>query len=186
VLSWAGYNILGNRDGQVLSDPAVKRAKMATKDSVIAPILGYRPDTRVSIEFVPSLHDWKVAWDHIHFRGFLGTRMSLQFTWQGCDSILAAPLVIDLARLADYHASAGRGGVMAHLACFFKSPMDVAERSLPAQIDLLRRYVTNERSESTEAVESPRRRASNSSARRIGRASRLRKSARAGASDRQS
>ena len=51
--------------------------------------------------------DWKTAWDHIHFQGFLGTKMILQFTWQGCDSLLAAPLVIDLARLADLEKQRG-------------------------------------------------------------------------------
>ena len=53
----------------------------------------------MSIEYVESLDDWKTAWDHLHFEGFLGTKMTMQFTWQGCDAILAAPLVLDLARL---------------------------------------------------------------------------------------
>ena len=66
--------------------------------------------------------DWKTAWDHIHFQGFLGTKMTLQFTWQGCDSLLAAPLAIDLARLADLEKRRGGRGLMRHLACFFKSP----------------------------------------------------------------
>ena len=71
--------------------------------------------------------DWKTAWDHIHFQGFLGTRMTLQFTWQGCDSLLAAPLAIDLARLADLEKQRGGAGLMRHLACFFKSPEGVEE-----------------------------------------------------------
>ena len=54
--------------------------------------------------------DWKTAWDHIHFQGFLGTKMTLQFTWQGCDSLLAAPLAIDLARLADLEKRRGGTG----------------------------------------------------------------------------
>jgi myo-inositol-1-phosphate synthase len=58
--------------------------------------LGYEPHATVGIEYVPSLGNWKTAWDFVHFRGFLGTKMSLQFIWQGCDSILAAPLVLDL------------------------------------------------------------------------------------------
>jgi len=143
VLSWDGHNILGNNDGAVLSDPAVKAAKLQTKDSVAAKALGYDVDTSVSIQHVPSLDDWKIAWDHVHFEGFLGVRMSLQFTWQGCDSILAAPLVIDLARLAEFHARTGLSGVMSHLACFFKRPMDCEEAGLPGQIDMLARYVAN-------------------------------------------
>ena len=144
VLSWDGHNILGNNDGAVLSDPAVKAAKLRTKDSVAAKSLGYDVDTSVSIQHVPSLDDWKIAWDHVHFEGFLGVKMSLQFTWQGCDSILAAPLVIDLARLAEYHARTGQSGVMSHLACFFKRPMGTEEASLPAQVDMLARYVAKQ------------------------------------------
>jgi len=142
ILSWDGHNILGNRDGAVLADPAVKASKLRTKDGVVASALGYDTDTTVSIQHVPSLDDWKIAWDHVHFQGFLGVKMSLQFTWQGCDSILAAPLVIDLARLAEFHARTGKGGVMRHLACFFKRPMGCDEAGLPGQIDMLARYVT--------------------------------------------
>ena len=141
VLSWDGHNILGNNDGAVLADPAVKAAKLRTKDSVAAKALGYDLDTSVSIQHVPSLDDWKIAWDHVHFEGFLGVKMSLQFTWQGCDSILAAPLVIDLARLAEFHARTGQAGLMSHLACFLKRPMGCDEAGLSAQMDLLARYV---------------------------------------------
>ena len=91
ILSWVGHNIFGNRDGLVLNDPQNKASKIGTKDKVIAQIAGYKPQTHVSIEYIESLDDWKTAWDHIHFQGFLGVKMSMQFTWQGCDSILAAP-----------------------------------------------------------------------------------------------
>src|SRR5205085_11362329 len=100
VLSWVGHNILGNRDGKVLSDPTNRASKLRSKDRVVADVLGYAPQTLTTIEYVESLDDWKTCWDHVHFEGFLGVRMTLQFTWQGCDSALAAPLVIDLARLA--------------------------------------------------------------------------------------
>ena len=83
---------------------------MKSKDSALAAILGYKPQSLVSIEYVESLDDWKTAWDHIHFAGFLGTKMAMQFTWQGCDSILAAPLVIDLARLALLAQRRGESG----------------------------------------------------------------------------
>ena len=66
----------------------------------------------MSIEYIESLDDWKTAWDHIHFQGFLGTKMTLQFTWQGCDSLLAAPLVLDLARLALLAQRRGEAGVL--------------------------------------------------------------------------
>lgn len=143
VLSWAGYNILGNRDGQVLTSPKNRASKLEGKNSAIVALVGAKPETTTSIEYLSSLHDWKTAWDHVHFRGFLGVKMSLQFTWQGCDSILAAPLVIDLARLADLHAHLGLAGVMTHLACFFKSPMDVKEQGFAAQMRMLRDYAAN-------------------------------------------
>jgi len=137
VLSWVGHNILGNRDGQVLHDPANKASKVKTKEALLGDLLGYTPQSHVSIEYIPSLDDWKTAWDHIHFEGFLGTKMTLQFTWQGCDSLLAAPLVIDLARLAALAQQRGHAGAYAPAACFFKSPNGVATHDFSAQFALL-------------------------------------------------
>lgn len=145
VLSWVGHNIFGNRDGLVLDDPANKAAKIRTKDQVITHILGYKPQTLVTIEYIPSLADWKTAWDHIHFQGFLGTPMTLQFTWQGCDSLLAAPLVLDLARLALFAARRGECGVLPHLACFFKNPLGTTEHDVFRQFALLEHYARDAR-----------------------------------------
>jgi myo-inositol-1-phosphate synthase len=141
LLSWVGHNIFGNRDGQVLEDPANKASKIRTKDQVISSIVGYKPQTLVSIEYIDSLDDWKTAWNHIHFKGFLGTKMTLQFIWQGCDSILAGPLVLDLARLALFSQRRGEVGVLRHLACFFKHPMGVEEHDFFKQFAMLERYV---------------------------------------------
>ena len=121
-MSWVGHNIFGNRDGLVLDDPANKSSKVDTKDRVVTQILGYKPQTLVTIEYLPDMGDWKTAWDHIHFQGFLGTKMTLQFTWQGCDSLLAAPLAIDLARLADLEKRRGGRGLMRHLAASSRAP----------------------------------------------------------------
>ena len=112
VLSWVGHNIFGNLDGRVLNDPANKQTKLASKDHLLGEILGYRPQTLVSIEYIESLGDWKTAWDHIHFTGFLGTPMTLQFIWQGCDSLLAAPLVLDLIRFTELARRRGETGLM--------------------------------------------------------------------------
>jgi myo-inositol-1-phosphate synthase len=141
VLSWVGHNIFGNRDGLVLDDPVNKASKVRTKDQVVSSIVGYKPETHVSIEYIQSLDDWKTAWDHIHFRGFLGTKMILQFIWQGCDSLLAGPLVIDLARLTLLAARRGEGGVQTHLACFFKNPMGTTEHDFFQQFAMLEKYV---------------------------------------------
>jgi myo-inositol-1-phosphate synthase len=135
VLTWQGYNILGDRDGRVLADADNKRAKVASKDALLPQILGYPLHTHVGIDYVPSLHDHKTAWDFIHFEGFLGHRMAMQFIWQGCDAILAAPLVLDLVRCADLAAAAGEAGPMHPLACFFKQPLDTAEHDLHRQAE---------------------------------------------------
>jgi myo-inositol-1-phosphate synthase len=140
VLSWVGHNILGNRDGLVLNDPNNKASKVRSKDHLLGELLGYKPQSHVSIEYIESLDDWKTAWDHIHFEGFLGTKMTLQFTWQGCDSLLAAPLVLDIARLALLAQRRGESGVMTHLACFFKSPVGVDQHDFHKQFDMLDAY----------------------------------------------
>ncbi|OWK43238.1 inositol-3-phosphate synthase [Fimbriiglobus ruber] len=142
VLSWVGHNILGNRDGLVLHDPDNKASKVKSKDALLGELLGYKPQSHVSIEYIESLDDWKTAWDHIHFEGFLGTKMTLQFTWQGCDSLLAAPLVIDLARLALLAQRRGESGVMTACAAFFKSPAGVNEHDFGRQFDMLEKYLT--------------------------------------------
>ncbi|NBO93775.1 MAG: myo-inositol-1-phosphate synthase, partial [Planctomycetia bacterium] len=125
ILSWVGHNIFGNRDGIVLDDPINKSSKIKTKDQVISGVVGYKPQTLVSIEYIESLDDWKTAWNHIHFKGFLGTKMIMQVIWQGCDSLLAGPLVLDLARLSLFAQRRGEVGVLKHLACFFKNPHGV-------------------------------------------------------------
>jgi myo-inositol-1-phosphate synthase len=124
VLAWQGYNMLGNQDGAALADPLRARAKLGNKDAVLRSILDDEGlQSHVAIDFVPSLHDWKTAMDFVHFEGFLGAKMSLQFTWTGSDSALAAPLVLDLARLAELALRRGEAGELAHTACFFKSPL---------------------------------------------------------------
>ncbi|MCX7665721.1 MAG: inositol-3-phosphate synthase [Gemmataceae bacterium] len=141
VRSWVGHNILGGGDGRTLNSPANKESKVKSKDVQLPSILGYPLQTHVSIEYVESLDDWKTAWDHIHFEGFLGTKMTMQFTWQGCDSLLAAPLVIDLARLIDFAARKGESGIVKPLACFFKSPEGVTEHDFFKQTTELENWV---------------------------------------------
>ena len=141
VMSWVGHNIFGNLDGKILDDPSNKAAKVKSKDHLLANLLPTTPQTLVSIEFIESLGDWKTAWDHIHFEGFLGTPMTMQFTWQGCDSILAAPLVIDLIRLVDRARLAGEAGSLPWLASFFKSPLNCHEQGFAAQMTMLHDWV---------------------------------------------
>jgi myo-inositol-1-phosphate synthase len=143
VMSWVGHNIFGNLDGKILDDPLNKETKVRSKDQALAQILGYSPQSLVSIEYIKSLGDWKTAWDHIHFKGFLDTPMKLQFTWQGCDSILAAPLVLDLARFCHKAHQSGERGLLTFLSSFFKSPQGVREADFALQFQQLLDWARN-------------------------------------------
>lgn len=148
VLSWSGMNMLGNRDGAVLRGAGALASKVSDKDEALRRIL--RTDdthSTVRIDYVPSLADWKQAYDLIHFEGFLGARMQMHFIWQGCDSALAAPLVLDLIRLADLAHRRGETGTLPHLACFFKTPIDVEVQDFAAQVGLLHDYAVRVRGE---------------------------------------
>jgi len=144
VMSWVGHNIFGNLDSRVLDQPENKKAKVTSKDRLLGEILGYRPQTLVSIENIESLGDWKTAWDHIHFRGFLDTPMTLQFIWQGCDSVLAAPLVLDLVRFTELAGRRGHVGRMPFLASFFKSPLGVEEQRFDRQYQMLEEWAAGQ------------------------------------------
>ncbi|WP_049580685.1 inositol-3-phosphate synthase [Streptomyces sp. SBT349] len=122
VRSWSGTNLLGGGDGAALADPAAAAAKNAGKERVLSDNLGGLPEGTVHIDNVPALGDWKTAWDHVAFDGFLGTRMVLQTIWEGCDSALAAPLVLDLARLVARAHATGITGPVPGLGFFFKDP----------------------------------------------------------------
>ncbi|CAM5699041.1 inositol-3-phosphate synthase OS=Streptomyces griseomycini OX=66895 GN=FHS37_007844 PE=3 SV=1 [Streptomyces griseomycini] len=140
VRAWSGTNLLGGGDGAALADPAAAAAKNAGKERVLADTLGARVEGEVHIDDVPALGDWKTAWDHIAFDGFLGARMVLQTTWQGCDSSLAAPLVLDLARLVARAHEKGLTGPLGELGFYFKDPVGDGPSSLAEQYGELKRF----------------------------------------------
>ncbi|MGN9804491.1 inositol-3-phosphate synthase [Micromonospora sp. L32] len=133
VRSWSGVNLLGGGDGATLADPAANAAKVSSKQRVLGETLGYLPQGGTRIEYVEELGDFKTAWDLITFTGFLGTGMRMEFSWHGCDSALAAPLVLDLARLTAAAHAAGRVGPLTDLAFFFKDPLGSPTHSLAEQ-----------------------------------------------------
>jgi myo-inositol-1-phosphate synthase len=141
VRSWSGINLLGGGDGANLAEPGANAAKSVSKQRVLGETLGYVPEGHTRIEFVADLGDFKTAWDLVTFSGFLGTGMRLEFTWHGCDSALAAPLVLDLARITAAAHAAGRTGPLTELAFFFKDPLGDVDHALPAQWDALRGFV---------------------------------------------
>jgi len=124
VEGWYSTNILGNRDGLALDDPDSLESKLQTKGSVLDSILGYAvEDHVVRIDYYRPRGDQKEAWDAIDLVGFLGQRMQVKVDFLCRDSILAAPLAIELARLTDLAQQRGQGGVQTHLGWFFKAPM---------------------------------------------------------------
>ncbi|WP_157001059.1 inositol-3-phosphate synthase [Agromyces laixinhei] len=122
VLSWTGSNILGGGDGATLADPEAVRSKLATKTRGLVSLVGDHVVAPLHIDNVPDLGDLKTAWDHIHAEGFLSSRITMQTIWSAYDSMLAAPLVLDIARLLSLAAADGHRGVVPELGFFFKDP----------------------------------------------------------------
>jgi myo-inositol-1-phosphate synthase len=130
VKGWFSTNILGNRDGFVLDVPENFRAKEITKGSVLTDIFDaeahpelYRDlHHQVHINYYPPKGDNKEAWDAIQLFGWLGYEMELKVNFQCRDSIMAAPLVLDLALLIDLAARRGERGVQSWLGGYFKGP----------------------------------------------------------------
>ena len=123
VRSWSGTNLLGGGDGATLADAGAAASKTISKRRGLDRMLGAPVEGRTHIDNVPAQGGWKTAWDHVGFEGFLGVRMTMQVTWQGCDSALAAPLVLDLARLLAGAHETGSAGAFAPAAFFFKDPV---------------------------------------------------------------
>lgn len=124
VDGWFSTNILGNRDGEALRDPASLQSKLDTKGNVLDSILGYHvEDHLVDIRYYRPRGDDKEAWDNIDISGFLGQRMQIKVNFLCKDSVLAAPLALEIARVLDLAQQRGEGGVQEQLSIFFKAPM---------------------------------------------------------------
>lgn len=132
VLSWAGTNLLGGGDGATLADSRAVSGKLLSKNRGLRDLTGGAV-TPLHIDNVPDLGETKVAWDHIHVEGFLGSRLTIQTTWSAYDSMLAAPMVLDLARLMALADAAGETGPIGALGFFFKDPWGSAEHSFSQQ-----------------------------------------------------
>ena len=142
VKGWFSTNILGNQDGLVLNDPEHVATKRASKLSVLPKILGYDDfEHQVNIHYYPPRGDAKEAWDNVDFEGWFGVPMQIKINWLGWDSILAAPLVVDLVRWMDFFDAQGEAGLLPHLASYFKHPLGTDENSLFDQVELLRRHL---------------------------------------------
>ena len=128
---WYSTNILGNRDGEVLDDPASFKTKEESKLSVLHTILQPEkyPDLYkgfshvVRINYYPPRGDNKEGWDNIDIRGWMGYPMQIKINFLCRDSILAAPIVLDLALFSDFAHRAGMKGIQEWLSFYYKSPM---------------------------------------------------------------
>ena len=128
---WFSTNILGNRDGEVLEDPGSFKSKEETKLSVLDQILqpNLYPDLykdlyhAVRINYYPPRGDSKEGWDNIDIFGWLGYPMQIKIDFLCRDSILAAPLVLDLVLFLDLAQRAGMKGIQEWLSFYFKAPM---------------------------------------------------------------
>ena len=131
VEGWYSTNILGNRDGEVLDDPESFKTKEESKKSVLDYILqphlypGLYENLHhvVRINYYPPRGDNKEGWDNIDLVGWLGYKMQLKINFLCRDSILAAPIVLDLALFMDLARRAGMSGIQEWLSFYFKSPM---------------------------------------------------------------
>ena len=131
IQGWYSTNILGNRDGEVLDDPESFKTKEESKKSVLDYIL--QPDLYpelykdvchvVRINYYPPRRDNKEGWDNIDITGWLGYPMQLKINFLCRDSILAAPIVLDLVLFMDMAKRAGLSGIQEWLSFYFKSPM---------------------------------------------------------------
>lgn len=138
IEGWFSTNILGNRDGEVLDDPESFRSKEVTKSGVLDTIL--QPELyeelykelyhKVRINYYPPRGDEKEGWDNIDIFGWMGYPMQIKIDFLCRDSILAAPIILDLALFLDLAQRAGRSGIQEWLSFYFKSPQ-VAEGHVP-------------------------------------------------------
>ena len=149
VEGWFSTNILGNRDGLALSNSESLASKIKTKSSLLDDILGYEvEDHLVDIRYYRPRKDNKEAWDNIDLTGFLGQPMQLKVNFLCKDSILAAPLAIEIARCLDLAKKREMAGVIEEISIFFKMPMTrekggKAENALHKQEDILIEWLSS-------------------------------------------
>lgn len=149
LTGWFSTNILGNRDGLVLDEPANFHTKEVSKLSTLETILRKedQPDLygniyhKVRINYYPPRNDNKEGWDNIDIFGWMGYPMQIKINFLCRDSILAAPLLLDLTLLSDLAARAGRYGIQRFLSFFLKSPMHDYTKGEEAVNNLFDQYV---------------------------------------------
>jgi myo-inositol-1-phosphate synthase len=147
VSGWFSTNILGNRDGLVLDDPDNFKTKEVSKLGVLEDI--FRPDKnpelygdiyhKIRINYYPPHGDNKESWDNIDIFGWLGYKMQIKINFLCRDSILAAPIALDLALFSDLAKRAGMSGIQEWLSFYLNSPQTAP--GLPAENDIFKQLM---------------------------------------------
>lgn len=146
VTGWYSTNLLGNEDGKVVGDPVLGAAKIRDKTRLLGQMLGYEPFHLVQINYFPPRGDTKESWDFVEADGFLGLPIQFRISAQYRDSILAAPMCLDLCRFLALAQRRGERGVQEWLSFYFKAPYTRAAGQLPVhdaaeQVRALRDYL---------------------------------------------
>jgi myo-inositol-1-phosphate synthase len=144
VNGWYSTNILGNNDGLVLSRPEHSVIKLRDKRESLGSVLGYDDfEHVVNIEYFAPHGDMKESWDVVECRGWLGNRISLRINWRAGDSLLAAPMILDLARFLVIGFDSGARGLQPQFGVFFKRPIGWSSFTLATLFQSLESWATN-------------------------------------------
>lgn len=141
ITGWYSTNLLGNEDGKIVGDPVLGAAKIRDKKKLLGEMLGYEPFHTVRIEYFPPRGDTKESWDFIEADGFLGLPIQFRISAQYRDSILAAPMCLDLCRFIALAARRGETGNQKWLSLYFKAPYGGPPHDFFRQEQMLREYL---------------------------------------------
>lgn len=148
VTGWYSTNLLGNEDGRVVGDPVRGRAKIRDKTELLSAMLGYEPIHIVQIHYFPPRGDTKESWDYVEVEGFLGLPMAFRISAQYRDSVLAAPMCLDLARFMGWALTRGMKGPQTWLSLYFKAPYSTTVHDFDRQLQMLQHQLASSRTPS--------------------------------------
>jgi len=141
VAGWYSTNLLGNEDGKIVGDPVLGAAKIRDKSKLLGEMLGYEPVHTVRIEYFPPRGDTKESWDFVEAEGFLGQPIQFRISARYPDSILAAPMCLDLCRFIALAHRRGETGNQNWLSLYFKAPYGGPPHDFFRQEQMLREYL---------------------------------------------
>jgi myo-inositol-1-phosphate synthase len=142
VTGWFSTNLLGNEDGKIVGHPVKGRQKIRDKSKLLGEMLGYEPFHHVEINYFPPRGDDKESWDAIDFAGFLGMPMQIKVNALYRDSILAAPMCVDLCRFMELAQRQGMRGAQTWLSLYFKAPYNCVTHDFHRQERLFLEFLS--------------------------------------------